>query len=804
MRAPHYDLRLNLEPTSAEFFGEASIRLEDAPRSPRLHAKDLRIDEVQVDGASHPFALFPATGELELVGVPAGAHEVRVRFRGEVPAKALIGLYRTPYPPGSLLTTMLYPNGARRLFPCLDEPAAKAVFEVTVETPSDAGLVFNTPEVSRTVRDGRATVRFAPTPRMSTYLLYLGVGPFAYLEGDRDGVRISVAAPAGREPAGQFALEHAARVLGAYNQYYGIPYPLPKLHLVSVPDFWAGAMENWGAIAFHETRLLVEPATGTRIRRRVRETVTHEIAHQWFGNLVTMASWDDFWLNESFATFMQAKLDGALYPNLDTWSDFLLTFTRWGLGGDQLRATHAIASEVRGPEDLGQLADEISYGKGSSVLGMIEAYLGEEAFRRGVTEYLQRFAYQNARSEDLWGSLERAANEPVARIMAAWVRTPGMPVVRVERTGTGLHLAQRRYLLDGTTAEGRWPIPLTYDLAGRAGRALFEGESMDLPAPPGAPVLINPGRTGFYRVLYEPALFAELLERYETLGEVDRWGLLGDAFAFTLSGNLGVGDYARLLARAAESPAVLTGGEVLAGFVETEPFLDSVPVLKDAYVGYVGRALEAIGPGPAPNEAEAVGGFRTSLAILRARRDPAFAEEWAARFDRLEGVPADLRVPVITAYAIVGGEAAAEVLVDRMMSAPTEEVARQFSTGLAYAPDAPSVARTLSAALDPRMPASRTWQLLGTLGSSTHETGTVWAWFRDHLREVERLLSGTPLLYRTLEGGLPNLGLGREQEVHAFFSANRFPEAQRGVDKGLELLDVNRRFLDRVARTPTG
>jgi tricorn protease interacting factor F2/3 len=806
MNIPRYRLELDIDEERLSFRGSCVIDVREAPGEIRLHAHDLEIEEALVDGRSVAPVLHPDREELELPEVSAGDHTLAFRFRGRVLEKGLIGLYRSAIPGGAVVGSMLYPNGARRVFPCFDEPIYKSVFEVTIVASAGSEVLFNTPvERSETFGD-RRRVTFLPTPKMSTYLVFVAVGRFGYLRGPEGGVRISVASPPGKESSGQFALEHAARALRGFDRYYGIPYPLSKLDLVSLTDFWAGAMENWGAIAFHETRLLVDETTGVRSRRRVRETVTHEIAHQWFGNLVTMVWWNDFWLNESFAMFMQAKLDGELYPELDTWTEFLISAPvglRLAFSGDALRSTHPIEVGVHGPAELGQLADEITYGKGAGILRMIEGFVGEAAFRNGINGYLRRFAYANARSEDLWNALAEASREPVGKIMSDWVRREGHPVVDVHWEAGALRFRQRRYLLDGESVPGVWPVPLVYRLAGATHRHLLDGESLSVPAPSADGLLVNPGRTGFYRVRYAPELLRAQIAGYDRLPEVDRWGLLHDTFSFLFSGETDLEVYLDLLRAAGRSVGVLTAEEVLAELGELDPFLPRLPTLKAAQRRFLKEAHEAIGPGSRPDEPEQRAALRTGLLAARVLVDDDVARTLAPGFSELDRLNAELRVPTIRAYARIQGEGAFEPLRDRMFAAGSEGEARQMMGGL-VALEGPVIERVLGLVLDPRMPASRSWTLANGLVLSPTSGDRVWPWLEEHLPEVDRLLSGTPLLMRTLELAIPALGPARPERVRAYFADHPYPEASRGIAKGLERMEIYRRFLDRVGATAVG
>ncbi len=798
MQAPRYRLKLDLDERAGSFRGAVAIEILEASGPLVLSSHELEITSLAVDGHPVDFELVPEREELRLAPTTPGSHRIEAAFRGRILEKGLIGLYRSAIPGGHVVGSMLYPNGARRVFPCFDEPAQKSVFEVTIEADAGSEVLFNTPAESTEVSGGRKTVRFAPTPKMSTYLVFLAVGRFALRERAGGAVRIRAATPPGREDASEFALEHAGRALAGFERYYGIPYPLPKLDLVSLTDFWAGAMENWGAIAFHETRLLVDPTTGVRSRRRVRETVTHEIAHQWFGNLVTMVWWNDFWLNESFAMFMQAKLDAELYPDLELWTEFFLSppvGLRVAYEGDALRSTHPIEVEVHAPAELGQLADEITYGKGAGVLRMVEAYLGEGPFRDGVNAYLKRFAYGNARSQDLWESLQAASREPVARIMERWIRLEGHPVVRVRRIGAGVELVQERFLLDRGSSPTLWPIPLTYRTGGEVARVLFEGRELRLPLDGSRPLVVNPDRAGFYRVLYEGPLFEEQLARYAELSELDRWGLLRDSFSFVVSGRLPLGKYLELVRVAGRHPGPIPCGEVLHDLAELGPFARLLPEVTHAALEFVREIAPTVEARDRDGASEPWAALGASLLVSRIVLDRSYAREVAEGFAQLDRIPADRRVATIIAYALTAGPEAFPVLRDRMFAAGSEDEARQMMSGLVALEEASAVRDVLDLVLDPRMPASRSWTMLSALALTRTQPSIVWEWLARRLPEVDRLLSGTPLLTRTLEAAISTLGVYHPDEVREYFRTHAFPEGSRGVVKGLERLEIYLRFL---------
>ena len=445
MQVRPVNYRLEFEPvmSSSTFRGRAEILVDCDGKVPemRMDAAELEILGCSVSSESGAFEAeaFLDAGREELRIVPprpvGGRCTVRIEFAGILNDR-LLGFYRSSYRHGSrrrhLATTQFEAADARRAFPCWDRPDAKATFEISILCGADLDAISNMPEVSSERVGRKVRHRFAKTPPMPTYLVYLGVGDFEQIERQAGDVTVRVVTVRGRAGLGRFALDLAARLLPAYERYFGIRYPLPKLDLIAVPDFAAGAMENWGAITFREVLLLYDPQTSsTRTQRLIAEVVSHEIAHQWFGNLVTMRWWNDLWLNESFATFMATKFVDELYPEWDVWDEFIEETMAAAMRLDGLASTHPIDVEVESPSQIREIFDAISYNKGSCVLMMLESYVGRDNFRRGLRRYLGRFKYANAEGGDLWDSIAEASDLPVGPVMRSWVGTAGFPVLEV-------------------------------------------------------------------------------------------------------------------------------------------------------------------------------------------------------------------------------------------------------------------------------------------------------------------------------------------------------------------------------------
>lgn len=442
MKIESYHIFLDIDFLNLRFEGRVKINLE-SETDLKLNAVDLEIKKISVNGKPAKFALSGEDLDIK-TGKFSGA--IDIEYRGTTSDK-LVGLYKAAYDGGYVASTQFEAASARRMVPCVDHPAEKAEFTLTIKTDKNLDIISNTPETSSKVEGSRKTVEFQKTPRMSTYLLYLGVGKFEEVREKHNGVEYVVATVPGKSSGARFPLDVARGSVEFFEKYFGIKYVLPKLHLIGVPEFAAGAMENWGAITFREIALLVDKDSSMRAKKQVLDTVAHEVSHQWFGNLVTMKWWDDLWLNESFATFMAAKADAAMFPKWKTWDDFVRLDTAGALERDSILSTHPIEVKLKSPSEIEEVFDDISYGKGASVIRMLEAYTGEENFMKGVRAYLLKHKYSNATGLDLWTAIEMASKNQAKKIMSEWIKKPGYPVLGVSLKGHKLVIMQERFLV---------------------------------------------------------------------------------------------------------------------------------------------------------------------------------------------------------------------------------------------------------------------------------------------------------------------------------------------------------------------
>ena len=561
----HYRITLAPNLTDFTFAGEVSISLEirSPSMSVTMNTAELEIISTSLSQQGRPINVSTINLDRESEtltlsldeALQVGSAELSISFTGELNDR-LLGFYRSSYlnmegEETFLAATQFESTDARRAFPCWDEPERKAKFDVTLLVAENLIAVSNMPVQSEhSIENGIKSVTFGTTPIMSTYLLAFVVGDLASIEKRSDsGTLMRVWTTRGKEEQGRFALDTSLELLDFYNDYFGIPFPLPKLDHLAIPDFAAGAMENWGAITYREVALLVDPENSSAgTRQIVAAIISHEMAHMWFGDLVTMKWWNDLWLNESFASWMGDKAVDAIHPEWEIWTQFLTADTASAFSLDGLANSHPIEQEVNNPTEIGQLFDAISYSKGGSILRMLEDYIGPEDFRTGISDYLDAHSYSNADTQDLWQALGKASGKPVAKVMDSWTKQTGFPVISVNRQDSKLELNQRRFLYENISSDTaskdptEWLVPfkISSEKTTSITSSLLDRRSavVDLFEATAGWFKLNPDQTGFYRVSYEADLIEQFRPAIEnlTMNPRDRLGLQGDAYALCRAG----------------------------------------------------------------------------------------------------------------------------------------------------------------------------------------------------------------------------------------------------------------------------
>lgn len=537
----HYTLHLEIDRIARTFNGTVDITGTSIEGAVAVHAHGLTIDRVTIDNHSAEYTL-GTDDEVHIrqENLTSGEHTVTIEYHGSID-DSLHGLYPCYFThegeKKELLITQFESHYAREVFPCIDEPAAKATFDVTVTTETGITVLGNMPVKKQGEKEGRLTTTFDTTPRMSTYLLALVMGELQSTTATtKTGIDVSVwATPAQKPTSLNYALGEAVAIIEFFEDYFGVPYPLPKADHVAVPDFGAGAMENWGLITYRETALIAdETKSSINARQYVTAVIAHELSHQWFGNLVTMKWWNNLWLNESFASIMEAIAPDALHPEWNVWLDFDTSSAVVAARRDALDGVQSVQTDVHHPDEIQSIFDgAIVYSKGARLLRMMREYIGEEAFRAGLKEYFTKFCYQNTDETDLWDCLDAASGKKVRDLMTAWISQPGYPVVSASLKNDTLTLSQRQFFVGPHKLSDRqWPIPL--DSANATAPEMLDSREMSVPFTESW-LQLNQHNSAHFITHYDETLRAALLKRLEqgVLNTAQRLQLLNESILLT-------------------------------------------------------------------------------------------------------------------------------------------------------------------------------------------------------------------------------------------------------------------------------
>ncbi len=619
----HYELLIepNLKTFVYKGLESISVEIKRPIKLIKLNSKHISIKSAQIkrEGSSQDAATISENAEREEITLVfknpvSGNATIEIEFTGRN-TDNLYGFYRSKYTYKGhdqyLLTTQMEPASARTAFPCFDEPAFKATFGISLLIDSQLDAISNMPKKSTTKKGSKKIITFRDTPRMSTYLVYMYVGKFERIATKVGGIDFGVVTVPGKIALAKMALDYGKRLFLVLRKYFDVGYPLPKMDLIAVPDFAAGAMENWGAITFREAALLGDEKTMSLPgKQRIAMIIAHELAHQWFGDLVTMAWWDDMWLNESFATFMAYKVVDRIFPEWRYMDYYREDVTGRGLVADWFINTHAISMKVDKPGQIEELFDDIGYEKGGSVLFMLENFVGTETFRKGLKIYLEGHEYSNAVRTDLWNAINEQSrkehrNLPVPNLMRQWIEKKGHPVVSVSEVSNGYKVEQTRFTLSKTIAD-TWPVPISYNANGKTGQMLMGRRSAMIKADHGW-IKLNYGQTSFYRTFYDTSMLEKLgsLVRSRELGEVDAWGIISDLYALARSARITLKEYSDFVGRYCHDigyPAnIVVGGNIMAlhNLSEGKPFQNAI---KQVATRYFRAKLKVLGWEKKPDE----------------------------------------------------------------------------------------------------------------------------------------------------------------------------------------------------------
>lgn len=555
----NYALNLQPDRETASFCGSVTITGKKSQRPNRritLHQKDLDITKATITKHDKKGDQIYAISRINTHGMYdevrlhttellyPGNYTITLEFTGKITA-AMNGMYPCNFEHQGknkqLIATQFESHHAREVFPCIDEPEAKATFDLILTTPKGETVFANTPVKSEKNTANSVITTFETTPIMSTYLLAFVYGDMGFKEAKtKDGVAVRTYATPDNVQFTDFALDVAVKCLDFYNDYFGIPYPLEKCDMVALPDFASGAMENWGCITYREQCMLVDPKnTSIPTKQYVAMVVAHELAHQWFGNLVTMRWWTDLWLNEGFASWIEYMAVDHIFPDWQMWTQFAVDEQHRAFRLDALENTHPIEVPIRHPDEIRSIFDTISYSKGASVLHMLHAYLGASDFRNGLRHYLKKHAYKNTDTVDLWQALEDISKKPVRKFMHAWTTQSGFPVVSIKTEGTQSTISQTRFFINpehSKTTEHTWPISL--QAANKDLPAVFNNSDTTFKYASPEKIKLNQNQTGFFRVNYDQEQLSYMGKQvaHGKLSPLDRLGVLSDVFESAKAG----------------------------------------------------------------------------------------------------------------------------------------------------------------------------------------------------------------------------------------------------------------------------
>lgn len=596
----HYQLSITLDRLGRKFAGTVTINGESVAEAKNivLHAKDLAIQSVTFDGKQADFSLDDQEITVTHPDINGGTHVIVVAFSGEI-TDGMHGLYPCYYEHDGvkkeLLATQFESHHAREAFPCIDEPEAKATFDVILSTEQDVIVLGNMPVKAQNVENDLLVTTFETTPRMSSYLLAWVVGELQKKSTKTNsGVEVNIyATPAQAPESLDFALDIAKRGIEFFDEYFDVPYPLPKSDHVALPDFSSGAMENWGLVTYREIALLTDPKTGSLMtRQQAALTITHELSHQWFGNLVTMKWWNDLWLNESFANLMEYICVDALQPEWEIWLDHATYEVLQALRRDSLDGVQAVKSDVNHPDEISTLFDpSIVYAKGGRLLRMLQTYIGDEAFQGGLKIYFKKYGYQNTEANDLWQCMSESSGQDIGLFMNTWISQSGYPVLNVSQDGDQIHLAQEQFFVGPhEPSEKLWPIPL--GASDENFPKLLSEKELTVTRSSELPLVINHESPAHFITHYTPTLLAELIGSLPTLSDIDRLKLLNEQTLLAQAGLISSAELLPLLSQYKDETVEAVWDIMLVALNELKKFVENDITLENKLRAYAGQLAE--------------------------------------------------------------------------------------------------------------------------------------------------------------------------------------------------------------------
>lgn len=812
-----YSLELSLDPAGKKFEGTVSVRgCKTGRPSKRItfHAKDLIVTRAVVhrlktkgNGAGSVEVkitrvnLHKTYDEVRLHSdelIYPGQYQIVLEFKGRItdPMNGIYPCYFTEQDKQKfLLATQFESHYARAVFPCIDEPEAKATFDLVLKTPQEGTVIANTPAKSSLAEKGVRTTIFETTPIMSTYLLAFVYGDIKFKEAKtKNGTLVRTYATSQNVAHTGFALDVALKCLEFYEDYFGIPYPLAKCDMVALPDFASGAMENWGLITYREQTLLVDSKnTSLSVKQYVAMVVAHELAHQWFGNLVTMRWWTDLWLNEGFASWIEYLAVNELFPDWQMWTQFVVDEQQPALKLDALDNTHPIEVPINHPDEIHSIFDAISYSKGASVIHMLYAYLGANTFREGLRHYLKANAYKNADTKDLWQSLETVSKKPVKDFMASWTEKPGFPILELSQQNSKTILSQTRFyaVKPNSPSKTTWPVPVL----GPAGYPeQFETSQTVLPKQQFSK--INQGQSGFYRTLYDQQTVTNIIAEIYTLSPIDRLGLLADSFEAAKAGLTPTTNALMLLPAYKNETNAAVWDIIASNLVDLRRIMDDDRLreaIKPFMIKLTAKELKRLGWAEKAAESYFDKLLRPTILGLNSGVDNSQViekcTELFSKADRSEDLPADLRAVVYSTVARNGDEKVFNKLFDFYNNTTNSEEKLTLASALTNFKQKSIHQRVLAMITSDQVRRQDALYWLAYSFNNHYSKHAAWEWLKTHWNWLEKELGDDLGFYRTpIYAGRSFSENDFLKEYKTFFNAHSSPALARSIKQGEELL----------------
>jgi aminopeptidase N len=808
----HYALTLAPDLKTATFTGIETIDvdLKEPAKSITLNSAEIAFQSVTVKAAGKELTATVSSDEEKEEStftfpetLPAGPAMLTIHYTGILNDK-LRGFYLSKTDKRNYAVTQFESTDARRAYPSFDEPAFKATYDITLVIDKGDTAISNAPIASDTPGPGadKHTLKFDRTVKMSTYLVAFLVGDFQCTSGESDGVAIRVCSTPDKVALTNYGLGVAEWVLHYYDNYFGIHFPLKKLDLIAIPDFEAGAMENFGAITYRETDLLIDEKTATiDAKKNVSEVIAHEMAHQWFGDLVTMQWWDNIWLNEGFATWMETKPVAVMHPEWHIDQDDAAQLDGV-LNLDAQPTTRAIRAKADTREEIEQMFDGISYGKAGAVLSMVEHYLGEETFRRGVHNYLAAHEYSNATAEDFWGAQTATSGKPIDKIMGSLVEQTGVPILTFGSDADGrIAVSQHRFFLSPSIKpdpKQKWTLPVCFKADGSGASCdILTPESAHLSLPKSAFVFANAGGAGYYRSTYTPAQYAAIVSKVETaLKPTERISLIGDEWAQVRANTATVGDYLDLVAAVKNDENATVLDSALGGVGSIHARIASTDAERDALAAWTRANFAPVYaklPAPSPNDTPSALELRTTLfGTLAAAKDPATiqqAREIASKFlADPASVDPNLGETALN-IAAIHGDAALFDKLQQVYETTTNPGLQEGALRLMATFEDPALARrALDYALTPKVRSQDAAIQFAIVMQTDRDRPMAWQYIKDHWDAIHALL--TPELGNILVSSTSSFCSAADRDdVQQWFAAHKVASADQGIKHAIERIN---------------